>query len=81
MRRQWKSFLRKLDVPTEFLQYDQVLLKYPKALYKNYPHISSYPCLLLKADDGISIVLTSEEINGCSSLDELIDLVTKKLMK
>ncbi len=59
MRNQWKSFVHKLDVPSEFLHFDEVPLKYPKALYKNYPQAITYPCALLKSDAGVSIFLSN----------------------
>jgi hypothetical protein len=80
MRGQWKSFVRKLDVPLEFLSRDKVPMKYPKALYKQYPKELTYPCVLLHAKESISVLITTEEIKKCSSVDELKDLVTQKLL-
>jgi len=76
----WKKFVRKLDVPMEFLQRDEVPLKYPKALYKHYPKTISYPCVLVRTKDSVEVLITSDEIVKCSSVEELIDLVTQKVM-
>jgi hypothetical protein len=80
MRRQWRSFIRKLDLPADFLHRDEFVRKHPRAFIKAYPKSISYPCIVMRTDDAVEILVTPEEINACKTLDELIDLVAKTLI-
>jgi hypothetical protein len=81
MYRDWKEFLRKLDVHTDHLQRDQLLLKYPKALYKEYPAQLTYPVILERTDKAVKVFVSTDELSKAASLEELKDLLTSKLMQ
>ena len=39
----------------------------------------SLPCIFLRIDNNYSLLLTSDELNNSENLDNLIDLIKKKL--
>jgi hypothetical protein len=72
MKGKWKDFIKELPITSEFLHRDEFFEQYDM---ENV----SLPCAFLKTDGDMELFITSEEINGCSSLEELIELVTKKV--
>ena len=72
MRKEWKTYLANLSYPLEFLHRDEFVEKY------QYPGLK-FPAMLIKKDDTISILLDSEQINTCSSVDDLKQVIQKSL--
>ncbi len=72
MRGEWREFVEGLGRPVEFLHRDE--------LEKSYG-VSGVPlpAVFLKSEGRLSPWLSSEEINRCASLEELKDLVSRKL--
>jgi hypothetical protein len=79
-RGDWREFVSKLDIHTEFISRDRVPLRYPKALYKKYPSSLGYPCVLLVRKESVEVLITPAEIEACMSLEELKDLVAGKVL-
>ena len=69
MRRRWKTFIKELSIEVEFLHKDEVNTeeKLPAAFYKS--------------DGREELFVSSEEINDCESLEELIELVDRRLKR
>jgi hypothetical protein len=72
MKKDWKSYVKNLDISAEFLHkdefektYDVKGAKYPSAYYKN--------------GSNMKLVISQEEMDAVNSLEELKDLVSKKL--
>lgn len=73
MKGEWKAFISTLGIPVEFLHRDEFLNKYP---VKD----AQFPAAFLK-NGGVSLFITHTEINACETLEDLMDLVTKKVEK
>ena len=72
MKGEWKKFIENLPIPSQFLHKDE--------FYEEYDMDDvAFPCAFLKKGDEMELFITSEEINACSSLDDLMDLVTRKV--
>jgi hypothetical protein len=79
MRDEWKTFIAKLNVPTEFLHKDEFL-----KMIKTHPHkIKNYvfPAIFLKKKEKISLLINHKEINKAKTLKDLMNLITEKVSK
>ena len=77
MRNEWKSFVDKLNIPYTFLHRDEFLDR-----LKTHPHdlgAIEFPAIFLNKDGKIGLLINHIEINNCTSLDDLMNLVSKKL--
>jgi len=77
MKDEWKTFIDKLKIPTEFLHRDEFLRK-----LKSHPHNLGdvkFPAVFLDKEGKISSLITHNEINKCKTLKDLMNLITKKL--
>ena len=72
MKKDWKSYIRDLDIPTEFLHKDEFEKKYDVKDAK-------YPSAYLRNGSSMKIFISQDEMNKVKSLDEMKDLVSKKL--
>jgi hypothetical protein len=72
MKKDWKSYIKNLDIPTEFLHKDEFEKKYDVKDAK-------YPSTYLRNGSSMKILISVDEMNKVKSLDEMKDLVTKKL--
>lgn len=71
IKQEWKSFIEKLPVDTDFLHKDE--------FEKQYKLKPALPCAFLLKEGTASEIITRHEIQGCPSLEALKSLVTEKL--
>ena len=72
MNKSWKNYINDLDIRTEFLHRDEFEKKYDVKDAK-------YPSAYLRNGSIMKIFITVDEMNKVKSLDEMKDLVSKKL--
>jgi len=72
MKNDWKTYIKNLDIPTEFLHKDEFEKKFDVKDAK-------YPSAYLKNGSNMKLFITRDEMNKVESLDEMKELVTKKL--
>lgn len=72
MKKDWKSYIKNLDIPTEFLHKDEFEKKYNVKDAK-------YPSAYLQNGSSMKILISVDEMNKVKSLDEMKDLLSKKL--
>lgn len=72
IRTEWKEFLESLQIGLEFLHRDEFMEKYGQ------PE-QALPALFLKKGEGLELWITADEINRCSSVDDLKRLITDKM--
>ena len=72
MNKKWKEFIAGLKVPIEFLHRDE---------FVKFHTVSDaqLPAAFVKKEQSITMLITSGEINKCTSVDALIALVTEKV--
>lgn len=78
MRKSWRQYLNTVLHKIDYLHRDdyQTLLKTSSV---DYPVIT-YPAILLKRDNAdIELLVNSDEISVCNSVQSLVDLINKKL--
>jgi hypothetical protein len=72
IRAEWKEFLESLEIGLEFLHRDEFFEKYG-------PAEQALPAVFLKKGEELELWITAEEINRCSSVDDLKRLITDRL--
>jgi len=72
MNNKWQEFIAALTIPVEFLHRDE---------FVKLQNVSDtqLPAAFVKKGESITMLITSAEINECTSVDALIALVTKKV--
>ncbi len=68
MRREWRRFLDDLRIPCTFLHRDEWRRLHPN-------RDVALPVVLCETDDGLTVCLDAERINGCTSTTELERLI------
>jgi len=74
MKDEWKEYLDSLQVEKIFLHADELKKEYG---IKNV----ALPAIFLKEGDGLKIWIKASEINRCSSMDELKNLINSRLKR
>ena len=72
MNKTWKKFIASLSVPVEFLHRDQLQ-------HYGIAEDVKLPAAFLKEGTSLNLLMSQGEINGCSSVDDLMRLVSGKL--
>ena len=72
MHRQWCEFLSHLDYELEFLHRDEFSQRYPG-------QDLDLPAILKKVDNGLQVVISTQELQSIDSLDQLQTILLKKL--
>lgn len=72
MHRKWKHFLESLGCPLVFY--------YRQEFRAAYPHLEfQLPAVLVERGNGLELLLATDEIKACGSLDELIHFTRLKV--
>jgi len=71
MKQEWKDFIESLPIQAIILHKDE--------FEKQQKIKADFPAGYIAANGGITKIITKEEVNRCSTLEELKTLVTKKL--
>lgn len=78
MKDEWKVFIDNLKIPYIFQHRDEFLKQ-----LETHPHILKeikFPAIFLNKNGKIGLLLDHNEINACQSLNELMNLITTKLI-
>ncbi|MCK9631589.1 MAG: hypothetical protein M0R30_08085 [Methanoregula sp.] len=68
MKKDWKRFVRELGIPARFLNRNEFVSEIGAGLI-------SFPAILVQTGKDLLMLASSEEINRCRSLEDLISLV------
>jgi hypothetical protein len=74
MKKDWKNFIKNLNIDTEFLHRDEFVKKYK---IKD----AFYPSAYLVHKNQLTLLISHDEINSVKDLDEMEALVLTKLSK
>ncbi|MFW9874655.1 MAG: hypothetical protein ACFFG0_16230 [Candidatus Thorarchaeota archaeon] len=74
MKKEWKEFIKNLNIDTEFLHKDEFEEKYGL-------NDSLYPSAYLNQDGKLKLLISQEEMNSVKDLDEIKALVLTKINK
>lgn len=72
IKKDWKNFLQNLEIETEFLHKNE--------FEENYDiKDAKYPSAYIQDNGNLELFITQEEMNNVKSLEEMEDLVSKKI--
>ena len=71
-KKDWKNFIQNLEIETEFLHRDEFEEKYEIKDAK-------YPSAYIQENKNLTLFITQDEMNKVKSLEEMEDLVSKKI--
>jgi hypothetical protein len=72
MKKEWKRFIRDLGIPARSLNRNEFTSEFgPRAL--------KFPVVLLQTGSEMRLFISTEEINRCAGLGDLIDLVHQRV--
>jgi len=74
MNKDWKSYVKDLEIPAEFLHKDEFEKKYD---FQN----AKYPSAYLKSNSDLKLFISQKEMNSVKSLNELKVLVKNNIEK
>ena len=74
MKPVWSGFVNHLGVAVEFLHRDEFKEKYPR-------EDAEFPSAYLDRGGELDLFISTEEMNAAKTLDELIEIVKKKLKR
>jgi len=72
MKKEWKRFLKDLPIPTRTLDRDQFVAEFGHRTV-------TFPVVLLKRGMELGVFISTEELNRCRDLSDLIHLVQERL--
>ena len=72
MKTPWREFIESLGVPVEFLHRDEFTEKYE---YEG----AKFPSAYMKRGDELSVFISQEEMDALGTLEELMELVRRRL--
>ena len=72
MKKDWKRFIRELGIPSRFLDKNEFCSEYGNGL-------TTYPCILIRTRSTLSVLVSTDEINRCRELEDLIGLLRQRL--
>lgn len=68
---EWSSFVDDLGIPVKFLHKDE--------FYETFIEKGSFPCVFLENSNKLDLFISSDEINNCRTLEELMSFVSLKV--
>lgn len=68
MKKDWKRFVKELGIPARFLNRNEFF-------YEVGTGITTFPSILVQAGKDLLVVVSTDEINRCQSLEDLICLI------
>lgn len=71
MKKDWKRFVRDLNIPSRFLNRNEFISEIGAGLI-------TFPAILVQIGKDLLVVASSDEINHCGCLDDLISLVRQR---
>jgi hypothetical protein len=72
MNNKWKEFIGNVKVPIAFLHRDEFVKQFD---VKD----AQLPAAFLKQGESVTMLITHDDLNSCSSVEELIALVRKTI--
>jgi len=72
MKKEWSEFIKSIDLNLKFLHKDEFLLQYKQAE-------SEFPAIFISRAGVLELLITSDAINACHSIEDLEKLIADKL--
>lgn len=70
----WKKFRTESDIQMDFLHKDE----FAKAYRSKFGHRFTFPIVLTESENGLEVLIKTEELNSLETAEELIGLIEKR---
>jgi len=75
MKKEWKRFLKDLDIPSRTLEKSEFLSEFKSGL-----HQMTFPVVFIQKGTELTVLISTEELNQCRDLNDLIVLMRRRLL-
>jgi len=72
MKKEWKRFVHDLGIPVRFMSRNECISEFRTAT-------ASFPAAFLQTGNDLTLFISTDEINRCAQLEDLISLVQQRL--
>jgi hypothetical protein len=72
MKKDWKRFMKEQKIPSQVMDRNEF-----RAVFG--PAITTFPVVLKRTGDSLAVLISTEELNRCRDLEELISLLEQRL--
>ncbi|MFA4877203.1 MAG: hypothetical protein WC586_07285 [Methanoregula sp.] len=72
MKKEWKRFIREQKIPSQVLDRNEFREQYGYG-------ITVFPVVLVRTKRGLSVLISTEELNRCRELEDLMSLLQQRL--
>jgi hypothetical protein len=72
MKKEWKRFIRDQKIPSRILDRNEFAAEFG-------PGITTFPVVLIKTGRDLGMLISTDELNRCGQLDDLIILLRQRL--
>jgi hypothetical protein len=73
MKKDWKRFIRDQKTPSRFFDRNEFSAEFGAG-------ITSFPVVLIGTSTGLAVLVSTEELNRCRELEDLIGLLQQRLV-
>ena len=75
MKKEWKRFLKDLDIPSRTLDKSEFLSE-----FSSVHHQTTFPIVLIQTGTELTVLISTEELSRCRDLNDLIVLMRQRLL-
>ena len=75
MKKEWKRFLKDLDIPSRTLDRSEFLSE-----FSSEHHQTTFPVVFVQKGNDLAILISTEELNQCRDLNDLIVILRQRLL-
>ena len=72
MKKEWKRFMRELKLPSRVLDREEFRAEFGSIAM-------TFPVILVRTRRGLSVLIGTDELNRCRSLEDLMNLLRQRL--
>ena len=72
MKKEWKRFIRDLTIPSRILDRNEFCAEFGSG-------ITTFPVVLLRTGKILSMLISTEELNRCRELEDLMKLLSQRM--
>jgi hypothetical protein len=72
MKKEWRRFVHALEIPARFISRDEFVAGFPSST-------TPFPAVFLQSGPDLFVFISTDEINQCARLEDLISLVQQRL--
>jgi hypothetical protein len=72
MKKEWKRFMKEQKIPSRLLDRNEFCDEFG-------PRVTTFPVVLIRTGKSLSVLISTDELNRCRELEDLISLLEQRL--